>query len=230
MLNWRARWKWLAGLVVLAVLLIAGRRALAVVPAFADWVTAQGVTGALIFCLAYIAAVVLLIPGSVLTLAAGALFGIARGALLVMVAATIGASAAFLIARYAARERMARRLAGNTRFAAIDRAIARSGWRMVVLLRLSPLVPFNVLNYALGLTGVRFAEYLAACAAMLPGTLLYVYYGRVIGDVAAIAAGAPLQRDAPYYAMLAAGLAATIAVTALITRSARRELRRKDIT
>lgn len=230
MLNWRARWKWLAGLVVLAVLLIAGRRALAVVPAFADWVTAQGVTGALIFCLAYIAAVVLLIPGSVLTLAAGALFGIARGALLVMVAATIGASAAFLIARYAARERMARRLAGNTRFAAIDRAIARSGWRMVVLLRLSPLVPFNVLNYALGLTGVRFAEYLAACAAMLPGTLLYVYYGRVIGDVAAIAAGAPVQRDAAYYAMLAAGLAATIAVTALITRSARRELRRKDIT
>jgi uncharacterized membrane protein YdjX (TVP38/TMEM64 family) len=218
--------KWLLALAVLALLVTLGRTAVGFVPAFADWVAGQGVTGALIFGIAYLVATVLLVPGSLLTLAAGALFGIARGAALVMVAATAGASAAFLIARYLARERVAQRMQQYPRFAAIDRAIGASGWKIVVLLRLSPLFPFNLLNYALGLTGVRFVEYLAACLAMLPGTLLYVYYGRVIGDVAALAAGAGVRHGAAYYAILGLGLLATLAATALITRMARRELQR----
>ena len=195
-------------------------------PRFAEWVTGLGAAGIAVFVLAYILATVLFVPGSILTLAAGALFGVVRGTAIVFAAATAGACAAFLIARYLARDRIARRLAKDPRFAAIDRAIGRAGRKIVVLLRLSPVFPFNLLNYALGLTSVRFVDYLIACVAMLPGTLLYVYYGRVIGDVAALAAGVRADRDTSYYVLFFLGLVATIAVTAVITRIARRELAR----
>lgn len=216
----------LAAAAMLAAVLFAGRQAAGLVPAFSAWVAGLGAVGPLVFAGAYIMATVLLVPGSVLTLAAGALFGVVRGSMIVLSAATVGACAAFLIARYAARDRVARRVLRDPRFAAIDRAIGRRGRRIVILLRLSPVFPFNLLNYALGLTSVRFVDYLIACAAMLPGTLLYVYYGRVIGDVAALAAGTPIERGTEYYALLAAGLIATVAVTTLITRIARRELKR----
>jgi uncharacterized membrane protein YdjX (TVP38/TMEM64 family) len=144
----------------------------------------------------------------------------------VLVAATTGACAAFLIARYAARDRVAARMQRDPRFAALDRAIGRAGRKIVILLRLSPVFPFSFLNYALGLTSVRFIDYVIACVAMLPGTLLYVYYGRVIGDVAALAAGARAERGWTYYLLLGIGLIATILVTATIARIARRELAR----
>lgn len=195
-------------------------------PRFAEWVSGLGVAGIVVFVLVYILATVLFVPGSLLTLAAGALFGVVRGTAIVFVAATAGASAAFLIARYAARDRIARRIAKDPRFAAIDRAIGKAGRKIVILLRLSPVFPFNLLNYALGLTSVRFVDFLIACIAMLPGTLLYVYYGRVIGDVAALAAGVRADRDTSYYVLFFLGLLATIAATAVITRIARRELAR----
>jgi uncharacterized membrane protein YdjX (TVP38/TMEM64 family) len=166
-----------------------------------------------------------LVPGSLLTLAAGALFGLWRGTLIVLIAASLGATAAFLIARHVARERVAARVGRDARFAAIDRAIGASGLRIVILLRLSPVVPFNLLNYALGISSVKLRDFLIACLAMLPGTLLYVYYGRVIGDVAALAAGVRADRDVSYYVFLGVGLIATILVTALLARIARRELR-----
>ncbi len=216
----------LAAVAGLAVLLIAGTRAAALLPRIADWVQGLGSVAPIIFGLVYILATVLLVPGSLLTLAAGALFGLWKGTLLVLVAATLGASAAFLIARYLARERVAHRVQRDARFAAIDRAIGQAGLRIAVLLRLSPVVPFNLLNYTLGITSIRFRDYLIACAAMLPGTLLYVYYGRVIGDVAALAAGARVERDFKYYLLLGVGLAATIGVSALLTRIAKRELAR----
>ena len=215
-----------AAAAALAVLFFAGREAASLVPAFAEWVAGLGAAGWLVFTAAYIVATVLLVPGSVLTLAAGTLFGVVRGSIIVLLAATAGACAAFLIARYAARDRIANRVGQDPRFAAIDRAIGRQGRRIVILLRLSPVFPFNLLNYALGLTSVRFTDYLIACVAMLPGTLLYVYYGRVIGDVAALAAGTTIQRGIEYYALLAVGLIATVIVTTVITRTARRELKR----
>jgi uncharacterized membrane protein YdjX (TVP38/TMEM64 family) len=177
------------------------------------------------FVVGYAIATVAFVPGSLLTLAAGALFGLAGGTAVAFVAATLGAAAAFLVSRYLARQVVERRLAGNDRFAAIDRAVAGQGRRIVLLLRLSPLVPFNLLNYALGLTRVRFADYLVASVGMLPGTLLYAYYGKVIGEVALLAGGGALPKGAGYYALLGIGLAATIAVTALLTRIARRALR-----
>ena len=212
-------------LVGLAVLAIAGRSAIESIPRLADWVSGNGAMGALLFGLGYIAAVVAFVPGSLLTMAAGAIFGLASGTALVFVAATLGASAAFLISRYLARPLVERRLAGNERFAAIDRAIGHQGGKIVFLLRLSPLFPFNLLNYALGLTKVRFRDYVLASAGMLPATLMYVYYGNVIGDVARVASGTPIPRGPEYYLLLGIGLAATIVVTALVARTARRALR-----
>jgi len=210
---------------VLAALVLLGRFAGGYVPRFAAWVESAGAWGPVLFILGYALAVVAFVPGSLLTLAAGAIFGLTRGVAYVFVAAVLGSSAAFLIARYAARAAIERRIAGNPRFAAIDRAIAAQGRRIVLLLRLSPVFPFNLLNYALGLTRVRFADALVASIGMLPGTFLYVYYGKLAGDVAALAGGAPVPRDAGYWAVLAIGLVATVAVTAVVTRIARRALR-----
>lgn len=194
------------------------------VPQFAERVHALGPWGPIAFVIGYAVATVAGIPGSLLTLAAGAIFGLAAGVLWVFVGATLGSSAAFLVGRYLARGMVERRIAGNPRFAAIDRAIATDGRRIVFLLRLSPAVPFTLLNYLLGLTRVRFADFVAASVGMLPGTVLYVYYGKLAGDVAAAAGGGTPPRGAAYYAVLALGLAATIAVTALVTRLARRAL------
>ena len=109
-------------------------------------------------------------------------------------------------------------------FASIDRAVEREGFKIVLLLRLSPVFPFNLLNYALGLTKVRVRDYVAACVGMIPGTLLYVYYGRLAGDVAALAAGASADRGAEYWTVLIVGLVATLAVTTVVTRIARAAL------
>jgi uncharacterized membrane protein YdjX (TVP38/TMEM64 family) len=210
--------------VVLAVLVVAGRSAIEWIPRFADWVSRHGAIGALLFGLGYVAAVVAFVPGSLLTIAAGALFGLVRGTAIVFVAATLGASAAFLVSRYLARPLVERRLAGNERFAVIDRAVGHEGRQIVLLLRLSPVFPFNLLNYALGLTRVRFRDYVLASVGMLPATLLYVYYGKILGDVARIASGSPIPRGPEYYVVLGLGLVATIAATVLIARTARRAL------
>lgn len=214
----------LVALGALALLLIAGRKLGAQIPAFTTWVDGLGVWGPVAFVAGYAVATVAFVPGSLLTLAAGAIFGLGKGTALVLVAATLGACAAFLVSRYVARGLVERRLAGNERFTAIDRAIGAQGRRIVLLLRLSPIFPFNLLNYALGLTRVRFADYLVASIGMLPGTLLYVYYGKVAGDVARLAGGAAVRRGSAYYVVVALGLAATVAVTALVARTARRAL------
>jgi uncharacterized membrane protein YdjX (TVP38/TMEM64 family) len=213
-----------AAAAVVAVLLLAGRRIAALVPPFAAWVERLGVWGPVAFVAGYALATVAFVPGSLLTLAAGAIFGLVRGTALVFVAATLGASAAFLLSRYLARGWVERRLAGNKRFAAIDRAVGAEGRRIVFLLRLSPVFPFNLLNYALGLTRVRFADYLVASIGMLPGTVLYVYSGTLVGDVARLAAGAPVQRGAAHWVVLVIGLLATLVVTTLVARTARRAL------
>ena len=208
---------------VLAVLAL-GWHAGHYVQRFALWVNGLGVWGPLVFVIGYAAAVVVFVPASILTLAAGAIFGVAPGTVYVFAAATLGASAAFLVARHLARDAVERRLAGNARFAALDRAIGAEGRKIVFLLRLSPVFPFTLLNYALGLTNVRFADYLLACVGMIPGTLLYVYSGKLAGDVAVLASGAPVEKGAGYYVLVTVGLLATVAVTTVVTRLARRAL------
>lgn len=213
--------------VALAALILGGRQAGQYLPQFAAWVESLGWLGPLVFILGYAVATVAFIPGSLLTLAAGAIFGLVQGTLYTFIGATLGASAAFLVARYGARGWIERRIAGNPRFAAIDRAVGKEGFKIVALLRLSPIFPFNLLNYSLGLTRVRFLDYLLASVAMLPGTLLYVYYGKAAGSLAAVAGGVKAERGPEYWVTLGLGLVATIAVTTVITRLAGRALRQE---
>ncbi len=215
-------------LLAVVTLIWLGREAGAYIPKFTAWVDDLGFWGPLVFMAGYGAAVVAFVPGSVLTLAGGAIFGLVEGTIYVFVAATLGAAGAFLVARHLARSAIERRLQGNPRFAAIDRAVGLEGRKIVFLLRLSPVFPFNLLNYGLGLTQVRFVDYFVASLGMIPGTLLYVYYGKLIGDVAVLAGGATVERGLGYYVILVLGLIATIAVTTIVTRTARRAL--KEVT
>ena len=206
----------------ITVLVIVGRHAGEWIPTLTEWVARLGVWAPLAFVAMYVLGALLLAPGSVMTLAAGALFGLVKGAALVFFAATVGAAAAFVVARHLARGYVERRI--GRRLAAVDEAIARNGLRLVLLLRLSPVLPYNLLNYSLGLTRVRFRDFLLGSVGMLPGTFLYVYYGKVAGDLATLAHGSPARHDAAYWTLLAAGLAATIGATVLVTRTARRAL------
>lgn len=215
------------GLAVVAGLILAGRQAGAYVPRFARWVEGLGVWGPVVFILGYAVAAVAFIPGSLLTLAAGAIFGLAKGTVYTLIGATLGASAAFLVARYGARGAIERRIVGNPKFAAIDKAVGREGFKIVALLRLSPVFPFNLLNYALGLTKVGFWPYVAASIAMLPGTLLYVYYGKAAGSLAALAGGARTEKGPGSWIVLGLGLVATLIVTTFVTRLAGKALRQE---
>jgi uncharacterized membrane protein YdjX (TVP38/TMEM64 family) len=217
--------KILIGLVAVVGLVLLGRKAGGLLPQFAEWVNGLGVWGPVVFIVGYAVAAVAFVPGSILTLAAGAIFGLVWGAIYVFVAATLGASLAFLVSRHLARAVIEKKIAGNVRFAAIDRAVGAQGRKLVFLLRLSPIFPFNLLNYALGLTKVSFTDYVVASVGMIPGTILYVYYGKLAGDVAALAGGAAVQKGAGYYAVLVLGLLATVVVTTLVTRTAQKALK-----
>lgn len=209
---------------VVAVLLLFGRRVAAYLPEFSSWVDGLGVWGPLVFVVGYAVATVAFIPGLLLTLAGGAIFGLAEGTALVFVGACLGATAAFLASRYLVRGAIEKRVASEPRFAAIDRAVGGQGFKIVLLLRLTPVVPFVLLNYALGLTQVKLRDYLAAFVGMLPATLLYVYYGKAIGDLAQVAAGAGRDRGLADYLLMALGLVATVAVVTIIVRIAKRAL------
>lgn len=214
-----------AALIVgVGVLVLVGRQLGAYVPQFANWVGSLGVWGPVVFIAGYALATVAFIPGSILTLAAGAIFGLVQGTLFVFLGAWIGSALAFLVARYLARSPIERRLANNSRFSTIDQAVQKQGLKIVFLLRLSPIFPYNLLNYALGLTKIRFSDYLIASIGMIPGTFLYVYYGKALGSLAAVAGGAQIERGVGYWLLLALGLTATLVVTTIVTRIARKAL------
>ena len=211
-------------LVAVIALAVLGRQLSAQLPRLTAAVDSLGVWGPIAFIAAYVVACVAFVPASILTLAAGALFGVVKGTLFVLVGATLGAMGAFLIARYVARDWVAQRVQRDARFTAIDRAIAEQGRRVVFLLRLSPVIPFNVLNYALGLTQVRALDFLVASVGMIPGTLLYVYTGSLASVVVGASSSVTPARGPAFYAVLGLGLAATAAVTVLITRTAKKAL------
>jgi uncharacterized membrane protein YdjX (TVP38/TMEM64 family) len=190
------------------------------------WIEGQGVTGVLIFMGAYMAATVLFIPGSILTLGAGFVFGVLEGVLYVSVASTLGATLAFLVGRYIARGWVSAKIADSPRFSSIDRAVAREGWKIVGLTRLSPVFPFNLLNYGYGLTGVSLPSYFfASWVGMLPGTLMYVYLGSLAGSLATL--GAREGRTTAEWIFYGVGLVATVLVTLYVTKVARRALQQR---
>jgi uncharacterized membrane protein YdjX (TVP38/TMEM64 family) len=205
---------------LIAALFVFGREAGSeVMPRFRSWVEGLGVWAPVAFILGYAVAAIAFIPGALLTGAAGVLFGFVSGTAYAFAGAFLGSAAAFLIARHGARGWVERKLAAQPRFRAIDRAVGAEGGKIVALLRLAPVFPFNLLNYALGLTSVRFGSYLLASFAMLPGTALYVYLGKVTSDAAS---GGKTPAE---WALLSVGLVALVVVTALITRMARKALR-----
>jgi uncharacterized membrane protein YdjX (TVP38/TMEM64 family) len=215
---------------VLAAALVAAFRFFDVQQLFRDalaFISGLGPLGPLLFIGLYIAACVFLLPGAILTLGAGAIFGFVQGAIAASVGATLGATCAFLVGRYLARDWVAGRVAGNARFAAMDEAVAREGWKIVFLTRLSPVFPFNVLNYAFGLTRVRLRDYFfASWLGMIPGMFVYVYLGSLAGDLASLGAG-NRERGLGEWVMYGVGLAATVVVTVFITRLAREALAKR---
>lgn len=193
------------------------------VSAALEWMRSLGPWAPLWFMLLYIAACVLFIPGSVITLGAGALFGPVWGTLYVSVAAIIGATLSFLLGRFVARDGISLRIAGNPRFRALDEAVGREGWKIVLLTRLSPVFPFTLLNYAFGLTRVSLRDYvLASWVGMLPGTVLYVYIGSVVGDLSQL--GQARTRTTAEWVALVLGLVVTAVVAVLLARLAKQSL------
>ena len=151
------------------------------------WIRSLGSLGVAVYAIVYMLSPVVMFPGSLLTLAAGFLYGPLWGTLLVSPASVVGSTLAFLLGRTVARERVKRRIESNARFSAIDAAVETTGLKVVFLLRLSPIFPFTLLNYALGLTRVRLRDYiLGSFLGMLPGTFLYVYLGSSVANIAAL--------------------------------------------
>ncbi len=182
------------------------------------WIEGQGTFGYLIFIIVYIVLTVLAGPAWLITLAAGLVYGLVGGTILVSIGSILGATAAFLIGRYLARDAIARRVENNPRFKSIDDAVGQRGFLIVLLTRLSPVFPFTLLNYAYGLTGVRLSRYFfASWIGMLPGTIMYVYIGSLGNSVTTGAETGQLI-------LKIAGFVATAAVTVYITRVARRAL------
>jgi uncharacterized membrane protein YdjX (TVP38/TMEM64 family) len=196
-----------------------------IIEGLSSWVQGSGVWGPVVYGLIYVAAVVALVPGAALTIAAGALFGLVVGTIIVSLASTTGTALAFLIARYLARDSIARWVRRYPKFQAIDQAIGAGGWKIVAMLRLSPAVPFNLQNYLYGLTKIRFWPcVLTSWVTMLPGTLMYVSLG-VVGRAGLEAASGGRARTPAEWALIVVGLIATIAVTVYVTRLARRAMR-----
>lgn len=188
------------------------------------WISDLGPIGVVVFVVLYVCSCVLLVPGSILTLGAGVVFGVAQGTVAVSVGSTLGATCAFLVGRYLARDRVGAKIAGNETFKAIDDAVAAEGWKIVGLTRLSPIFPFSLLSYAFGLTRVKLKHYvLASWIGMLPGTLMYVYIGSLAGDLATLGSG-ERSRTTGEWVLYGVGLGATIAVTIFVTRIAKKAL------
>ena len=183
-----------------------------------------GIWGAVLVIAFYVVACLLFIPGSLVTLGVGFLFGVVWGTVIVSVGSTLGATAAFLAGRTLAREWIERKVATGARFQAVDRAVGQQGFKIVLLVRLSPLFPFNLMNYAFGLTRVRLRDYiLASWIGMLPGTVMYVYLGSAAKSLADLAAGR-IEGGAGQKILFGVGLIVTVVVTILVTRIARRAL------
>jgi uncharacterized membrane protein YdjX (TVP38/TMEM64 family) len=191
------------------------------------WIKGIGIYGFFAYTLIYAIATVLLLPGSILTLGAGAIYGVVKGTILVSIASTISATVSFLIGRNFLHDWVVKKLEQKPDFLSIDRAIGAEGWKIVVLTRLSPIFPYNLLNYALSLTEISLKDYFwASWIGMIPGTIMYVYIGSTIGDLTQLATG-NRSRSGLEWGFSALGLFATIAVTVYITRIAKGVLQGK---
>ncbi len=214
----------------LLILVIAAVAAFVLLPVkqyladFVGWVRGLGWWGPLVFGVVY-AVTALVFPASILTLGAGFAFGVALGTVVVSLSSVTTAAMGFWLGRTLARGWVEAKVAASPKFRALDQGVAENGFKIVLLTRLSPVFPFLLLNYAYGLTKVRFRDFLiASWLGMLPGTVLYVYLGSTVREIADLAAG-NVERTPAQKVFFWAGLAVTAVVTVLVTRVARNALR-----
>jgi uncharacterized membrane protein YdjX (TVP38/TMEM64 family) len=191
-----------------------------------SWIQNLGAVGAIVFIGCYGLAAVFFIPGTILTLGAGVVFGVVLGSFYVFIGASLGATLAFLVGRYVARGWVSQKIEGNQKFSAIDKAVAREGFKIVLLTRLSPAFPFTLLNYAFGVTQVSLKDYVLGCVGMIPGIIMYVYIGSLAGNLASLgmASSAPPEAETIQWILRIVGLIATVTVTLYVTKIARQAL------
>jgi pyruvate/2-oxoglutarate dehydrogenase complex dihydrolipoamide dehydrogenase (E3) component/uncharacterized membrane protein YdjX (TVP38/TMEM64 family) len=222
--NIGAKWKWVLYATAAVALVLAFKflHVQDLLKSALNWIGNLGPWGPVVFIGLYVVATVLFIPGSVLTLGAGAVFGLAFGSVYVSISATLGATAAFLVGRYLARDAIARKIEKHETFTTIDRAVADEGWKIVLLTRLSPVFPFALLNYGFGVTRVKLRHYvLASWLGMIPGTIMYVYLGSLVN------VAGHRGRTTAEWTLYGVGLLATVIVTVFVTRLARGALARR---
>jgi len=223
-MSWlRKHWRWIVGVAAIVALSTLSTY-LPVkdwVKAFTDWVQTLGAAGVVLFIFAYAVATVLFLPGWIFTVSAGLVYGVVGGTAVALSGAIIGSALSFLCARYLLRKRIEAAAKRSSKFSAIDSAIGEQGWKIVGLLRLSPVVPFNLSNYFYGITAVRFWPYIFASAVgMLPGTFLYAYLGAAgKASLDGQTGHSPLK-----WLFLGLGLVATIGVTIIVSRTAKKTL------
>ncbi len=192
--------------------------------ALRTWIAGLGFWAPLVFALSYGVAATLFIPASALSLAAGVLFGVWLGTAAVWLGATLAITLSFLIARYAARARVEALSSARPRFAAVDRAVGEQGWKIVALMRLSPVFPFSLQNYLFGVTAIPFWPcWIASTTCIIPGVFMYVYLGYAGGE-AAVAVGGASSTDSLRLGLQLVGLLATVVVTVVVARIAARAI------
>ncbi|CAJ1962320.1 unnamed protein product [Cylindrotheca closterium] len=199
---------------------------------FLAWIEDNPTIGIFAFMGVYIIATVFFIPGSILTLGAGFVFanafglglGVALGTLAVFVGASIGACFAFLIGRYLLRDWVSTLAKKYAIFQALDIAFEEKGLRIMTLLRLSPLIPWNAINYIAGVTSLKFYEYAIALIAILPGTVLYVFLGASAGSLADSASSG--DNSTVTIIVVVVGVIFGIAAVAVTSYYAKKELNR----
>ncbi len=182
-----------------------------------------GAIAPIAYVLLYALAAVAFVPGTVLTLSAGVIFGFVQGTVYAWLGATLGATMAFLAGRYLVRGWVVQKIANRPRFQALDRAVSQAGFKIVLLTRLSPVFPFNLLNYAFGVTSVAGRDYVLGSIGMLPITILYVYVGSLAGSLTQVSTTTTVDPRLQWL-YRAIGLLATLAVTTYVTRIARKAL------
>lgn len=191
-----------------------------------SWIQNLDSMAAIAFILIYIIATIAIIPGSILTLGAGAIFGLIWGSVYVLIGAILGETLAFLIGRYLARDWVRQKIAKYQTFQALDRALNRDGLKIILLTRLSPIFPFSLLNYAFGITGISLKDYFIGSIGMIPMTITYVYTGSLAGNLATISETSQLSDPTFHWIFQIFGLIATVAATWYITRIARQALKK----
>jgi len=218
--------KWVKIALVLAILVVFvfAVRTLPIaewLEAFKQWVQGVGAVGYVLYVLVYIACCVLLVPALALTLGSGAIFGFIGGAIVNVIGATLGATAAFLLARTSLRHRVERMTSGSAKFSALDRAITREGMKIMWLVRLSGFPPFTWVNYAFGLTGIHLPPFvLTTFFGIIPGTIAFTYAG---------AAGAAALSGSGNRVLLIITAVGAILVSAFIAHIATKAIRRAGV-